>query len=143
MPVTSARDPSPGVEALALRTEEFDRFSHGLVRLEPHPLSELRRRVGEFARAVEAHLDAGGPGRPLAATAGRDRLAAEHLRFHSSVRELRSLLEVVEHDDHGGHRQALGQYGRLLAEALRNHLQDELRPPVEPPVPRAGTAGQR
>jgi hypothetical protein len=45
---------------------------------------------------------------------------------------LRGLLRIVERDDHGGNRQALGQYGRILAEALKEHRA------LERPVPGQG-----
>ncbi len=115
----------------------FDDFCYSLVRLEPHSLEDLRRAVGELAGALERHLDvgAGGPGTAATARRGTSRLEREHERFRASVEELRGLLQVVERDDHGGHRQALGQYGRILAEALRAHLEEE-RASLSPREPR-------
>jgi len=111
--------------------ERFDRFAAGLVRLEPFSLEEVRRSVGAFASRVEGHLREhgvgrlpGGPPQRPPVRRGPD-LDAEHERFRTSVGELRSYLAVVEREDHGGHRQALGQYGRILAEALRLHRADE------------------
>ncbi len=105
---------------LDAEVDRFETFSAGLVRLEPHPFDELRTEVERFAALVTDHVEAG-----RRSVAGRSRLAAEHERFRSSVEELLGLLAVVERDDHGGHRQALGQYGRLLTEALRIHRADE------------------
>jgi hypothetical protein len=50
----------------------------------------------------------------------------EHLAFRGSTDELRHLWDVVRAVDHGGNRQALGQYWRVLLEALTLHLEDEL-----------------
>lgn len=111
--------------------ERFETFSHGLVRLEPHSIEELRVAVERITSAVSDHLKADGErplmpgGRRRRLAAKRQRLAAEHERFRTSLAELRLLLAVVEGDDHGGHRQALGQYGRLLTEALRAHRDEE------------------
>jgi len=43
----------------------------------------------------------------------------------TSIEQLWWFYRVVEGEDHGGHRQALGQYGRILAEALRRHRAEE------------------
>ena len=113
--------------------ERFDRFSAALVHVEPWPLEDVRREVAGFLRLVEQHLVTGssGPTRGPSGTGARPgarRLELEHQRFHSSVEQLRELLSVVEGEDHGGHRQALGQYGRIFAEAFRRHRADELGP---------------
>lgn len=119
-------------EELLRSTERFERFATELVRLEPFPLEEVRTTVERFAADLERHLEA----RPAGSAGGRPvrprRLEAEHERFRSSIEQLLVLLEVVAGDDHGGHRQALGQYGRLVAEALRRHLADELGPARRP-----------
>jgi hypothetical protein len=133
-----------GSRSLEEEVDHFDRFASGLVRLEPYSLEELRRTVGEFTTLVERHLDrAERTSRPAIAM-GRTELSrpglleGEHQRFRTSLAELRGLLGVVEREDHGGHRQALGQYGRILAEALRAHFRDEApggpsrRQPVAP-----------
>ena len=110
----------------------FDRFCLSLVKVEPHPLAEVRGRVLEFAQCLEDHLnrcDRRGSVvelRPASSASQELRLTTEHDRFRSSGAELRGLLAVVEREDHGGHRQALGQYGRILVEALRAHRADEL-----------------
>lgn len=115
--------------------ESFDRFAASLVRLEPCSFEEVRRSVERFASAVERHLTdrraaerRAGTGRRPAVPPG-ERLRFEHERFRVSVEQLRALLAVVEGDDHGGHRQALGQYGRIFAEALRLHRADERSSP--------------
>lgn len=128
--------------------ERFDVFSASLVRLEPHPFEEVRRTVEGFAALVERHLQ-GAPRRPPGAVHGtpgwserEERLYREHERFLVSIEQLRGILLVVEADDHGGHRQALGQYGRIFAEAMRMHRREERaqgrrRPSRRPPHPHA------
>lgn len=110
--------------------EWFDRFSLSLVRLEPFSLDEVRRSVERFGDAVNDHLVASRATSRRPATgpggSGSERLELEHERFRASIAELNELLAVVERDDHGGHRQALGQYGRIFAEALRVHRGEEL-----------------
>ncbi len=126
--------------------ERFERFSAGLVRLEPASLEEVREEVERFAAELERHLDVRppgrrrGPGGPSAEPSRTALLAREHERFRTSLEELRGIVDVVLRDDHGGHRQALGQYGRILAEALRLHRADE-RGPGRPRSDRA--TGQR
>lgn len=120
-------------QRLGRAVEAFDRLAGDLVRLEPLPFAEVRRQIERFASTVDRHLEraARGPPSPPPADPGglvRARLESEHERFRASVEQLRGLLDVVEADDHGGHRQALGQYGRVLAEALRLHLADEAVP---------------
>lgn len=110
----------------------FERFSYDLVLLSDYPLLEIRGAVRHFDRTVREHVEA--PARPASGrrpTAPREELerivAADHAWFLDSLGELGELLSVVERDDHGGNRQALGQYGRVLAEALRRHRRDEER----------------
>ena len=129
VPVVDPRERSPAGVDEAL--ERFDRFSSALVRLEVFSLEEVRGSVAAFLTEVEVHLGGspippvGSDRPPRAGPPEGDRLEGEHERFRTSVDELRSLLGVVEGDDHGGHRQALGQYGRIFAEALRLHRRDE------------------
>jgi hypothetical protein len=110
---------------------DFERFASSLVHLEPRPLDAVRQAVEQFVAVLQRHLDgqatSDGPRSAAAegAVALTDRRALEHERFRASLEELRGLLAVVVGDDHGGHRQALGQYGRVLAEALRSHRADE------------------
>ncbi len=113
--------------------DRFDRLSFGLVRLEAYSLEEIRRAVDDLAEAVEVHAARAGPsalarhGSPLSEDRPRSPLGLEHDRFRTSVEQLRWFLAIVEREDHGGHRQALGQYGRVLVEALRRHRSDERR----------------
>lgn len=117
---------------LDLLIDWFDGFARGLVLLEEHDLEEIRRAIGSVRDAVIAHCARGTvPG--LASPSfppERERLIrlleAEHERFRTSVEQLAWFYSVVEREDHGGHRQALGQYGRVLAESLRRHRADEL-----------------
>jgi hypothetical protein len=104
----------------------LDVASDGLVLLEPYRLDDLRgmvRRVAEVVathtREYDARLGAEPPpgGRPATWAL----LRADHAWFSVSLEQLAWFFGIVENEDHGGHRQALGQYGRLLAEALRRH----------------------
>ncbi len=113
--------------------EWFDRVCSGLVLLDALPLLDVRAAVTALASAVTDHCaHPGGPGRPPArATVVWDRslreLAADHERFRTSVQQLWWFYGIVEREDHGGNRQALGQYGRLVCEALRRHRAEERR----------------
>lgn len=102
----------------------FERFSSGLVLLEPHPLDEVRQAIATFDAGVRDHVTAAS--RPDPGPLSMDpRLESEHRRFLGSLEQLWWFYRIVEGDDHGGHRQALGQYGRLVTEALRRHRADE------------------
>lgn len=115
--------------------EWVDRVSRDLVLLEDYSLEEVSSWVAAVDRGVRHHLTAYGRLRPPDAVGpGADALAAlrrtlenDHARFRVSLEQLRWFHQVVVHDDHGGNRQALGQYGRVLAEALRRHRDDERR----------------
>ncbi len=108
----------------------FDRVSGNLVLLEEYAPGELRAAVEAMAHALDAHLAESGS-RPRFGVVGTGEtsraavLDADHERLRASAEQLRALLRVVERDDHGGNRQALGQYGRVLTEALRRHRRDE------------------
>lgn len=110
----------------------FDRVSQRLVLQDDLPLPEVRRAVAAFTAGVTAHRDADGDlGREarsedLGLASSRRILRADHDRLATSVRQLWWFYEIVERDDHGGNRQALGQYGRIAAEALRRHRVEEL-----------------
>lgn len=119
-------------------------MSVALVLLEPIDRAELDRALAEFAAAVREHV---------ALWHDRDReprlfgtldlLREEHRRFLGSLEVLDWLTEIVRRDDHGGNRQALGQYGKILAEALGRHrlLERGFEPPSSGgPPPRRGTA---
>lgn len=43
----------------------------------------------------------------------------------TSLQELHGYVDRLKKEDHGGHRQALGQYWRLVLEAFDHHLEDE------------------
>jgi hypothetical protein len=122
------RNPPGELDALV---DWFDRVSHALVLLDDMPLSDVRGAVAAFSAAVTAHretdggLSASDVPQDAGLLAGRQVLREDHDRFASSVRQLWWLCGIVEHEDHGGNRQALGQYGRLAAEALRRHRAEE------------------
>ena len=133
MPERSAAEIRAVPEDFDQLVEWVDRIGRRLVLLEEYPLSDLRDWVDAVERGIRSHLaefgDLGGaaadPSGAPGARASTDLLADDHARFLVSMEQLRWFFRVVERDDHGGNRQALGQYGRVLAEALRRHRRDE------------------
>jgi hypothetical protein len=120
-------------------------LAHRLVRLEPIPVPELRRasRALRTALLVEHCRPKVAAARPPTGPTGREEiLARDHRWFETSLGELDSLLDVVESDPHGGNRQALGQYWKVLLEALDRHLDEEGVPPVGPGTERTGAWGR-
>ena len=127
-PMVDIRAPPTDLDALV---DWFDRLSYSLVLLEEYPPSELAAAVERIDRAVREHV------RRVEATWGsaeavdrtgrelRRLLASDHLRFAASLEQLAWFLHRVTDDSLGGHGQALGQYGRVFAEALRRHREDE------------------
>jgi hypothetical protein len=111
-----------------LRTHCED-LADRLVRLEPVELPELRTLIRRLRSSLidghlpvwEARLSGVGSGRSAVGLV----LSKEHAIFPGSLDRYGWLFDIVEAEDHGGHRQALGQYGKLVAEALRLHLSDE------------------
>ncbi len=100
--------------------------SDGLVLLAAYPREDLQSMVRAVGHVVAAHSREydrrrGTPPPPGDRAATWALLRADHAWFGVSVEQFAWFLGIVEHEDHGGHRQALGQYGRLLAEALRRH----------------------
>jgi hypothetical protein len=124
------------------RVAWFDRVSQGLVLLEEYPLESVRTAVRAIHRSIQEHLDAseGAVPDPSAAVLSPSwgPIRRDHDRFRISLEQLRWFLEVVEHEDHGGNRQALGQYGRLLTESFRVHrdLERALSRAASGPAPR-------
>ncbi len=106
--------------------EWFERISYGLVLLEPYSLDHLRSAIDRFDSAVRDHSQRTvlPPVRSVSDRLGAI-LRADHRWFSQSFEQLRWFFEVVERDDHGGNRQALGQFGRLVTESVRRHLADE------------------
>jgi len=108
----------------------FDRISLNLVLLEERPLADVRTGILAFEAAVREHV-ATAESRfttgllPKDLTDLRTLLRADHVWFDVSLEQLEWFYAIVERDDHGGHRQALGQYGRVVTEALRRHRRDE------------------
>lgn len=109
----------------------FELVSYSLVLLEEFRLPDIRSAVAKIEGAVLAHVrsppeEASRPAKKRAQISDLQRVVdADHLWFRTSLDQLQWFLSVVERDDHGGNRQALGQYGRLLAESLRRHRRDE------------------
>jgi len=142
--------PSPSVDIRAAPVD-FDelvdwleRWSYRLVLLEEYELHDIRTAVESVERAVHAHrarfdpwVRAIGPKDEPTSRAVRVVLS-DHEWFEISLEQLVWFLQVVEQEDHGGHRQALGQFGRVLAEALRRHRRDEAW--LEGTTARGGTA---
>jgi len=134
-------------EDLDERIEWFGRVSDRLVLLEEYSLPDLVFAVGQIEASVRDHLarTESLPPRPVARASGTEGLdellRRDHARFHVSLEQLDWLLRIVSAEDHGGNRQALGQYGRLFTEALRQHRAEE-RPGVGSPGRlRAGRPG--
>jgi hypothetical protein len=109
----------------------FELVSYNLVLLEEYPLSDLRQAVNRVARAIELHGQSTERVLRVPPTAPSELqdlarvLTADHEWFRTSVEQLGWFFGVVERDDHGGHRQALGQYGRVLCESVRRHRAEE------------------
>jgi hypothetical protein len=109
----------------------FERLSTDLVLLAEYPLSEVRAAVEEFGSKVRHHVREFGdlleqrdsPSGP--AREARSLLRADHAWFATSVEQLDWFFRIVANEDHGGHRQALGQYGRVFTESLRRHRAEE------------------
>jgi len=101
------------------------------VLLEEYPLSDVRAAIAAVDAAVRSHgEEANAWVRPLQTAEEETAREAgvilnDHEWFSTSLEQFWWFFRVVEADDHGGHRQALGQYGRVLAEALRRHRRDE------------------
>jgi hypothetical protein len=111
----------------------LERWSYGLVLLEEYPLADVRAAITEVENAVREHrISADRWAGPLQladeeAARGAKVLLSDHEWFETSLEQFWWFFRVVEKEDHGGHRQALGQYGRVLGEALRRHRVDERR----------------
>ena len=109
----------------------LEHISSALVLLDERPLSEVHAAIRDFGLAVQEHVRtlepfASPPGPPSSALSeARAILRSDHAWFLGSLEQLEWFYRIVEGEDHGGHRQALGQYGRVLAEALRRHRRDE------------------
>ncbi|MGA8664616.1 MAG: hypothetical protein WB809_06100 [Thermoplasmata archaeon] len=123
------RSPPPSLDD---RIDWFGQVSEGLVQMEDYSLSDVAFAVDQIEISVREHLRSAAPEREdreggvadgLGLTA---RIQSEHSVFPTSLRQLRWFFGIVAHEDHGGHRQALGQYGKVLAEALQRHREDEL-----------------
>lgn len=125
------REPSEEIERIRRLLTTWRRLPDDLVHLEPVPADELDSAARELVSAFELHrnrldlwlatsMDAHQASRRRA-----ERLLADHQRFGESILELQTLREIVRQDGHGGNRQALGQYWRLVWEALARHLTEE------------------
>lgn len=130
--------------------DRFDAFCDHLVLLEEYSLAQIRTALETIRGPVELHCRAGWEGVEERA---RDvpgapelyqRLTADHARFDDSLGQLDWYCAILARENHGGHRQALGQYGRVLAESFRRHREEEReflrrttdpsRPPLSRPV---------
>lgn len=103
-----------------------------LVLLAEFPLPALEEALADIGRAIEEDESAfegvlNRVGHAATRRAELERLRQDHRTFHVSVGQLRWLLDIVRRDNHGGNRQALGQYWRIVLEALGTHREDERR----------------
>ncbi len=109
----------------------LERWSYNLVLLEEYPLSDVRAALDAVDRGVRKHRAETDPRLDRLtelsddAARGREVVRNDHVWFETSLEQFWWFYRAVEKDDHGGHRQALGQYGRVLSEALRRHRADE------------------
>lgn len=132
LPRPSVELGSPPVEFDAL-TDWFELVSDQLVLLEEYSLEDVGRAVRTTQEALRRHAETEVPELPSRedpASARHDLrriLVSEHAWFQRSIEQLGWFLAIVERENHGGHRQALGQYGRILAEAVKRHRSDERR----------------
>ena len=109
----------------------FDTFSSRLVLLEEYSIEEVRAALDALRGPVLRHCHAGWEEEetrarnvPGAAELLRI-LRADHERFSTSIGQLDWFCAILARENHGGHRQALGQYGRVLVESFRRHRADE------------------
>ncbi|HEV2316833.1 MAG TPA: hypothetical protein VGV89_04580 [Thermoplasmata archaeon] len=105
------------------------RIASALVRTEEIPVEELEAEIAGLERCLlgdhlEGAEETGDGSRPRSGRPSRS-LERDHEIFATSVGELRGLLEIVRRDPHGGNRQALGQYWKIVLEALDRHLREE------------------
>lgn len=127
-PEVNIRAPPTGFDDLV---EWLEAWSYNLVLLEEYPLPDVQEAVRSVSAAVRSHGVS--TDRWLTSVRPEDEevlrgvrlLVSDHAWFATSVEQFAWFLHIVEREDHGGHRQALGQYGRILAEALRRHRRDE------------------
>lgn len=129
-PDVDIRSPPRGFDELV---GWLERWSDGLVLLEEYPVNDVRAALNAVEKAVRAHrMSADRWIVPLQArdeptSRGARLILSDHKWFETSIEQFWWFFRVVEKEDHRGHRQALGQYGRIFGEALRRHRTDELR----------------
>lgn len=123
MAPSPANPPRIGRSELREELAAFESLSRGLVLLEEIPEAELFERIARFDKLLREHLNGAAPSLEQGPPDGP--LGEEHRRFVEAVGVLEWLGGIVAHDGHGGNRQALGQYGKILSEALRDHLDRE------------------
>jgi hypothetical protein len=109
----------------------FELVSYNLVLLAEYDLEEIRRAIEVVEREIVRHCTEAGESRDLLRASSTelrvlaDVLDSDHRWFATSLEQLDWFFRLVERDDHGGNRQALGQYGRAFAESMRRHRSDE------------------
>jgi hypothetical protein len=111
-----------------------ERWAIGLVRAEEVPIPELRSAFSAWERALVAQhpriwepLFDSRPAVRVEGAAAPELLRREHRIFPGSLEQLRWFGRLVERNDHGGNRQALGQYLRIFLEAVGRHVGDEAK----------------
>jgi hypothetical protein len=119
-------------DALLRMREAQAELADGLVHLHPYPLAEVGEALHALARELlRGHAPrweeilGGLPGGSRVGSVSVEVLRREHTIFPQSIEQLGWFFDVVVREDHGGHRQALGQYWRLVLESLGRHLGDE------------------
>jgi len=110
----------------------YAEFSRSLVRLSDCSLPQIREAVERMDAALADHARSPGTTREL---------EADHLWFQETRSQLQWLVGILNREDHGGHRQALGQYGLLVVESVVDHLTREADI-SRPPSPRGEPTGR-
>ena len=113
------------------RIDWFDAVCERLVLLEDYSLEEIRSVLDAVRGPVLHHCRPGsarsqGDARTVPGGSELLRLlVSDHERFRTSMEQLEWFYSVLVRENHGGHRQAFGQYGRVFAESFRRHRLEE------------------
>ena len=135
-PTRSTATTDAAVEALVhawLVVRRQEALAEDLVRLEVFSLAVLREETLALRGAVgEGHgslmkLAWNSPEPGVLDAKAAAQLESDHARYPTSLDQLEWSLAVVAREIHGGHRQALGQYWKILLESVVTHLTEESR----------------
>jgi len=136
IPARSTATTDAAVESLAdalLVVLRQEALAEELVRLEDFSLAVLRDEILALRGSVgEGHsslmkLAWNSPEPGVLDTKAVAQLESDHARYRTSLDQLEWFLAVVARENHGGHRQALGQYWKILLESLVTHVTEESR----------------